>query len=417
MKKHVFLFVFGFLLLFLISSCVQTPKAVEELSTDKNSEYYYNLGMAALSSQNYSKAIANFKMAILKYPYNYKAYDKLAIAYANVNDFKNALKNIDKALSIKPDYYEGLLDKASILELSGNTKEAIKTLNKCIDNDLCALKPEAYYNLALIYKNNPSKYIKNLNLAVLYDRNFEIAKYALAKAYVDYHQCSQKPIEYKVLMLLKDQNNEDANLLKAKCYIEAKDFKKARDIINTITLNQNTKPVYKKEALNLLKQIILEESLSNNLPKAPLVSFANEQNKPIKNPKNSPKENIKTKKHPNIIVKNPWVLLMPPNYHVSFAYMEIENIGNKEDELIGVDSSISSAAELHEVLHTKKGFKMVVVKSFKIKPKQTLYLKPNDKYIILIGLKHPLKVGEKITLWLHFKYAGNIKIIAVVRKR
>ncbi len=418
MKKIVFLL----FVVFLINSCAQNTQTVEELSTDKNSNYYYNLGMASLSSGNYAKAISDFKMAILKYPYNYKAYDKLAIAYANVNDFQNALKNINKAISIKPDYYQGLLDKANILELSGHKEEAIKVLNKCIDNDLCALKPEAYYNLALLYKNNASEYIKNLNLAVLYDRNFETAKQALAEAYVTSNQCSKKPIEQKVSWLLENQNNENANLLKAKCYIQAKDFKKAKDIINAITLNQNIKPIYKEKALSLLKQVILDESIANTSQKTPLISFGHEKksNKSIK-PTQGTKSAIKTKPNnaknsSNITIKNPWVLLMPPNHYVSFAYMDIENLGESEDELIDAKSSISSAAQLHEIININGKSKMISVKSFDIKPKQTLSLKPNDKYILLIGLKHPLKLGEKINIWLYFKHAGVKTITAIVKK-
>jgi copper(I)-binding protein len=52
-----------------------------------------------------------------------------------------------------------------------------------------------------------------------------------------------------------------------------------------------------------------------------------------------------------------------------------------------------------------------------IKPGQTIILKPGGYHIMLIDLKHPLKKGEKVTIWLKFKYSGMKKIIAPVENR
>ena len=259
------LVVFWLLTLILLSSCAQNAQNVQELS-DKNSDYYYNIGMAALTGENYAKAIANFKMAILKYPDNYKAYEKLAIAYADVKDYKKAMNNINKALQIKPDFYEALLDKADILELSGDTNKAIDTLNSCIENDFCSLKPEAYYRLAGIYKanHNQNKYIRNLELAVMYDRNFDTAKFELAKAYVDMKLCKNESIKQKVFSLLQTENTyEPINIIKAKCYIQARDFEDAKKIIKDIMISESAKPPYKKEAIRLLRKILLQQTNTN----------------------------------------------------------------------------------------------------------------------------------------------------------
>ena len=254
-------------LLVLLSSCAQNTKTIEEFS-GKNSEYYYNLGMASLTAGNYAKAIAEFKRAVLEDENNYRAYDKLAIAYINVNDYKKAIENIDRAISIKPDYYKAMLDKATILQTHNHTKEAIKTLNQCIKNDLCTLRPEAYYELAHIYKlqNNKKEYIKNLNLAVLYDRNFNVAKLDLAKVYIENSMCNNKNIEEKVMYLLNFQNTPDISLLKAKCLIEAKEFDKASKLIQRMLSQEDINEKYKKEAIAMLKDLIKlkhEDAFSN----------------------------------------------------------------------------------------------------------------------------------------------------------
>ena len=120
---------------------------------------------------------------------------------------------------------------------------------------------------------------------------------------------------------------------------------------------------------------------------------------------------------PEIAVKDPWVRLMPPTSKVSAAYMKIENKGSSEDVLLWAKSSVSKITQLHKTI-TKNGMmKMVRVRKFVIKPGQTIILKPGGYHIMLIDLKHPLKKGEKVILWLKFKYSGMKKVIAPVENR
>jgi copper(I)-binding protein len=120
---------------------------------------------------------------------------------------------------------------------------------------------------------------------------------------------------------------------------------------------------------------------------------------------------------PNIVIKDPWVRLMPPTSKVSAAYMKIENKGNSEDILLWAKSSVSKITQLHKTINRNGIMKMVRVKKFEIKPKQTLILKPGSYHIMLIGLKHPLQKNEKVSIWLKFKYSGIKKVIAPVIDR
>ncbi len=260
----------------LITSCAQSAHNVQELAY-KNSEYYYNEGMASMMAKNYADAIANFKKAILKDQNNYKAYDKLALAYASVDEYNRAIRNINRAMKINPNYYQAILDKAAILQADNQTTEAINTLNKCITNDYCNLKPQAYYQLANIYKSKGdiTDYINNLNLAILYYRDFSIARFDLAKAYVDNHMCRNETIEQKVMYLLNNQNTNseyqnylEILLLKAKCYIEARKLQQATKLIQTILFKDNIPQQYKKQAINLSKKLIILEYMAryNNSP-------------------------------------------------------------------------------------------------------------------------------------------------------
>lgn len=120
---------------------------------------------------------------------------------------------------------------------------------------------------------------------------------------------------------------------------------------------------------------------------------------------------------PNIVIKDPWVRLMPPISNVSAAYMQIENTGDSKDILLSAKSSVSGITELHKTINKNGVSKMVRVREFIIKPKQVFILSPGGYHLMLINLKHPLKQGEKVTLWLKFKYSGVKKVIAPVEKR
>ena len=120
---------------------------------------------------------------------------------------------------------------------------------------------------------------------------------------------------------------------------------------------------------------------------------------------------------PDIVIKDPWVRLMPPTSKVSAAYMRIENKGDSKDVLLWAKSSVSKITQLHKTINSNGIMKMVRVKKFTINPKQTLVLKPGGYHIMLIDLKHPLKKGEKVTLWLKFKYSGIKKVVAPVEDK
>ncbi|GAB6078283.1 copper chaperone PCu(A)C [Hydrogenobaculum acidophilum] len=120
---------------------------------------------------------------------------------------------------------------------------------------------------------------------------------------------------------------------------------------------------------------------------------------------------------PDIVIKDPWVRLMPPTSKVSAAYMKIENKGNSKDVLLWAKSSVSKITQLHKTIKKNGLMKMIRIKYMLIKPNQTLVLKPGGYHIMLIDLKHPLKHGEKVTLWLKFKYSGIKKVVAPVEYR
>ena len=105
-----------------------------------------------------------------------ESFNSRGIIFAEEGDYLNAIKDYDKALSLKQDYYDAHLNKAVALKNVSKLNEAIKYLEICIK-----LRPgdyKIYNNLGNIFnslkkytlaKNNYTKAIKlNKNFAEAY---------------------------------------------------------------------------------------------------------------------------------------------------------------------------------------------------------------------------------------------------------
>jgi copper(I)-binding protein len=92
------------------------------------------------------------------------------------------------------------------------------------------------------------------------------------------------------------------------------------------------------------------------------------------------------------------------------VYVNIENKGKTADQLISVSSPASNSAEIHTMSMQGNVMKMREVPNIEIKPAEKVTMTPGHGYhIMLIGLKQPLKVGDKLPVTLRFKNAGSVE--------
>ena len=117
-----------------------------------------------------------------------------------------------------------------------------------------------------------------------------------------------------------------------------------------------------------------------------------------------------------IHVHNQWIRAVPPVSHTSAAYMTLMNNGSIDDQLIGVATSISKVAEIHNVKKENGLMSMYPVEFVELPSRETVEIKPGGFHVMLIGLKKTLKVGEEVELMLHFKNTGKLKIKVPVRE-
>lgn len=96
------------------------------------------------------------------------------------------------------------------------------------------------------------------------------------------------------------------------------------------------------------------------------------------------------------------------------AYMTIRNAG-ASDRLVAASAPVADVVELHTHVMDGTTIRMRKVETIDITAGTTTELKPGGLHVMLIGLKAPLKAGEKFPLTLRFERAGEVKIDVPVR--
>ncbi|MFC3108496.1 copper chaperone PCu(A)C [Undibacterium arcticum] len=116
-------------------------------------------------------------------------------------------------------------------------------------------------------------------------------------------------------------------------------------------------------------------------------------------------------------VMHPYARSTVPNQPTGVVYMTIENKGDQADQLISMETPIASSVEMHSMSMDGNVMRMRAIDSLELKPASTTTLKPGDGYhIMLIGLKQPLKAGDKFPLLLRFKKTGEIGVAVWVEQ-
>ena len=99
------------------------------------------------------------------------------------------------------------------------------------------------------------------------------------------------------------------------------------------------------------------------------------------------------------------------------AYMVIKNGGQTGDALIGATSDVADKTEVHETKMDGDNVTMMPVARIAVPARGSVELKPGGYHVMFIGLKQPMKVGEKVILNLKFEKAGTIPVQAEVREQ
>lgn len=103
---------------------------------------------------------------------------------------------------------------------------------------------------------------------------------------------------------------------------------------------------------------------------------------------------------------------MLPGQPVGGGYVTIKNAGTSDDKLIGVESSTSGRAEIHEMAMVNDVMKMRKLDDGIVIPAgQTVELKPGGLHMMFFDVKKPFAEGDKVPVTLIFEKAGKVEIV------
>ena len=115
-----------------------------------------------------------------------------------------------------------------------------------------------------------------------------------------------------------------------------------------------------------------------------------------------------------IKIKDAW--MRPSSEKMATAlYFIIENKSETADTLYQVDSDLAERVEIHETYSEGEMMGMRKVDFIIIEGNSSFELKPGAHHIMLMKLKKDINDGDTGEFVLHFKQAGEIKVVATAK--
>jgi copper(I)-binding protein len=115
-------------------------------------------------------------------------------------------------------------------------------------------------------------------------------------------------------------------------------------------------------------------------------------------------------------IGHPWARATPPTAPTGGGFLSVRNTGTTPDRLISASSPAAESVQVHEMKMEGSVMRMrELAGGLEIAPGATVTLAPGGLHLMMMGLKAPLKQGERVPLTLVFEKAGKIDVeLAVV---
>ena len=115
-------------------------------------------------------------------------------------------------------------------------------------------------------------------------------------------------------------------------------------------------------------------------------------------------------------VSRPWSRATPAAAPVGAGYLTLTNRGGEADRLTGGSTEVAARIEVHEMSMDNGVMKMrELPNGLEVKPGASVELKPGGHHLMLMGLKRPLKEGERFKAQLEFAKGGKAEVEFVVQ--
>ena len=121
----------------------------------------------------------------------------------------------------------------------------------------------------------------------------------------------------------------------------------------------------------------------------------------------------------DVVIDHPYATPTPPGLKNGGGYFKaLKNTGNKAEQLIGAKTPVAASVELHQMSMEGDIMRMKEVSFIEIPAKGQVELRHGGHasyHLMLMGLKAPLKDGDRFPLTLKFKNAGEKEVMVWVQ--
>jgi copper(I)-binding protein len=117
-------------------------------------------------------------------------------------------------------------------------------------------------------------------------------------------------------------------------------------------------------------------------------------------------------------IDHPYATPTPPGAVNGAAYLRgIRNTGEQADHLVGASTPVASTVEIHRsVIDAQNVMRMRAIEGIALPPKGEVQLRHGgEHHLMLIGLKQPLKDGDRFPMTLRFEKAGEREVMVWVQ--
>lgn len=113
----------------------------------------------------------------------------------------------------------------------------------------------------------------------------------------------------------------------------------------------------------------------------------------------------------SITAADPWSRATSPRANIGAGYVTVRNTSTQPDRLVSATSPRAAKVEIHTMSLDDGIMRMrPLPNGLEVPAGGEASLAPGGNHIMLIGLKSPLKAGERIPATLRFARAGDVRI-------
>lgn len=109
----------------------------------------------------------------------------------------------------------------------------------------------------------------------------------------------------------------------------------------------------------------------------------------------------------DITVANAWARATAPGQEVGAAYFDI--VSKSAAKIVKAESPAAASTEIHTMSMKGGVMEMRKIDSLELPAGKTISLAPGGNHIMLIGLKKPLKEGDKVAVTLTLEKAPKVQ--------